>query len=135
MKKVCAPPSSFQSLIYQSKSTRVSVPYPPDIRFVLQLIFDIGIIRSKPNFFPTERSDCLRYVLQTLLFHGTIAPSSLPLCFIRYYKIWIKLHLYPKTCQKKALHEKIFEKIRQDGYSKVRVHGQILNLSDEMDPS
>ena len=34
----------------------------------------------------------------------------------------------------KRHNEKVFEKIRQDGYSKVHVNGQILNLSDEMEP-
>ena len=42
--------------------------------------------------------------------------------------------LSPVVRRKKGTHEKVFEKIRQDGYSKVRVNGQILNLSDEMEP-
>ena len=42
--------------------------------------------------------------------------------------------LSPVVRRKKGTYEKVFEKIRQDGYSKVRVNGQILNLSDEMEP-
>ena len=41
--------------------------------------------------------------------------------------------LSPMVRRKKGTHEKIFEKMRQDGYSKVRVNGEILALNDKMD--
>ena len=75
--------------------------------------------------------------------------AAIPLSFLQDYDVLYPLienfvsFLYLKSLDQtpfysidriKARMEKIFEKIRQDGYSKVRVNGQILNLSDEMEP-
>ncbi|MDI1495575.1 MAG: Excinuclease ABC subunit A [Cenarchaeum symbiont of Oopsacas minuta] len=42
--------------------------------------------------------------------------------------------LAPVIKHKKGTHEKIFEKMRQDGYAKVRINGSITNLNSKLDP-
>src|SRR3989338_10256963 len=48
------------------------------IRRCFGAIFSIGVIKSKPNFFPTALNACLLNA-ENLPLHGTIAPSKIDL--------------------------------------------------------
>ena len=42
------------------------------------------------------------------------------------------LVLSPMVRRKKGTHEKLFEQIRKDGYSRIRLNGEVLNLDDDI---